>query len=212
MDETDTISRQAAIDALKAARTEDDGTYNWRAQRNLDLEFAGELLETIPSAQPDHTADIGKKVDGDCISRQAAIDALDKRFDDVPMELTTEILQLRRDLRERIPSAQPATSCSEIPNGSDDTISRQMALDALDEQIEQCNKALGLFDISPKDEYAIKVERASLEAYKEQLENIPAAQPEQKTDEWIPISKETNPTKSGWYLVTVHENVGCGMT
>lgn len=41
------------------------------------------------------------------ISRQSAIDALDKRFDGVPMELTTEILELRRDLRERIPSAQP---------------------------------------------------------------------------------------------------------
>ena len=37
--------------------------------------------------------------------------------------------------------------------------------------------------------------------------NLPSAQPEQKTDEWIPISKETNPTKSGWYLVTVHEDV-----
>ena len=43
----------------------------------------------------------------DLISRRAAINALDKRFDNVPMELTTEILQLRRDLRERIPSAQP---------------------------------------------------------------------------------------------------------
>ena len=42
----------------------------------------------------------------DLISRQAAIDALDKRFDNVPIELTTEILQLRRDLRE-LPSAQP---------------------------------------------------------------------------------------------------------
>ena len=67
----------------------------------------------------------------DLISRQAAIDALDKRFDDVPMELTTEILQLRRDLRERIPSAQPVTNCSEIPNSSDDTISRQAAIDAM---------------------------------------------------------------------------------
>lgn len=42
----------------------------------------------------------------DLISRQAAIDALDKRFDSIPMELTTEILQLRKDLRE-LPSAQP---------------------------------------------------------------------------------------------------------
>ena len=59
----------------------------------------------------------------------------------------------------------------------DDVISRREAIDALDEQIEQCNKALGSFDISHKDEYAIKVERASLEAYKEQLENMSSAQP-----------------------------------
>ena len=63
-------------------------------------------------------------------------------------------------------------------HGDGDTISRAAAIDALNEQIEQCNKALGSFDISPNDEYAIKVERASLKAYKEQLENLPPAQPE----------------------------------
>jgi hypothetical protein len=42
----------------------------------------------------------------DTISRQAAIDALDKRFDSIPMEQTTEILLLRKDLRD-LPSAQP---------------------------------------------------------------------------------------------------------
>jgi len=42
----------------------------------------------------------------DCISRKAAIDALDKRFDSIPMNQTTEILLLRKDLRE-LPSAQP---------------------------------------------------------------------------------------------------------
>lgn len=42
----------------------------------------------------------------DLIERQAAIDALDKRFDSIPMEQTAEILQLRKDLRE-LPSAQP---------------------------------------------------------------------------------------------------------
>lgn len=42
----------------------------------------------------------------DLISRQAAIDALDKRFDKIPMEQTTEILKLRKDLR-KLPSAQP---------------------------------------------------------------------------------------------------------
>ena len=58
-----------------------------------------------------------------------------------------------------------------------DLISRQAAIDALNEQIEYCNKALGSFDISSKDEYAVKVERASLETYKEQLENLPSVQP-----------------------------------
>ena len=42
----------------------------------------------------------------DLISRQAAIDALDKRFDSIPMEQPTEILLLRKDLRN-LPSAQP---------------------------------------------------------------------------------------------------------
>lgn len=37
----------------------------------------------------------------------------------------------------------------------DDYISRQAAIDALDEQIALCNKALGSFDISMKDEYAV---------------------------------------------------------
>ena len=41
----------------------------------------------------------------DTIYRQAAIDALDKRFDNVPMEQTAEILKLRKDLRE-LPSIQ----------------------------------------------------------------------------------------------------------
>ena len=36
----------------------------------------------------------------DLISRQAAIESLDKRFDAIPMEQTTEILLLRRDLRD----------------------------------------------------------------------------------------------------------------
>ena len=57
----------------------------------------------------------------------------------------------------------------------DDLISRQAAIDELNEQIECCDKALGSFDIALKDEYAVKVERASLIAYKEQLEAISAA-------------------------------------
>ena len=66
-----------------------------------------------------------------------------------------------------------------------DLISRQAAFDELDEQIALCNKALGSFDISMKDEYAVKVERASLKAYRETLNVLPSAQPERKKGEWI---------------------------
>lgn len=59
-----------------------------------------------------------------------------------------------------------------------DTISRQAAIDAVDEQISYCDKALASFDIAMKDEYAIKVERASLRAYRETLEQLPSAQPD----------------------------------
>ena len=41
---------------------------------------------------------------GDYIHKEDAIDALDRIFDNVPMELTTEILRLRRELRG-LPSA-----------------------------------------------------------------------------------------------------------
>jgi hypothetical protein len=66
----------------------------------------------------------------------------------------------------------------------DDVIRRQDAIDLLNEQINQCDKALGYLNVVPSkiDKYAVKVERASLIAYKEQLESIPSAQPEIKTD------------------------------
>jgi len=60
-----------------------------------------------------------------------------------------------------------------------DLIERQAAIDALDEQIRQCDKALSAFDISMKDAYAVKVERASLVAFRETLEYMPSAQPEE---------------------------------
>jgi len=44
------------------------------------------------------------------------------------------------------------------------------------------------------------------QALSEIKEMLESSEPEQKKNEWIPISKETNPTKSGWYLVTVHED------
>lgn len=91
----------------------------------------------------------------DLISRQQAIDALDKRFGNVPMEQTAEILMLRKDLRE-LPFIQPETNCSEFPNNSD-TISRQAVIDA--------------FETAAKG-------GASIEDIKLVFENLPSAQPD----------------------------------
>ena len=48
------------------------------------------------------------------ICKQDAVEAVDRIFDNVPMELTTEILRLRRELRE-LPSASvvPVVRCAE---------------------------------------------------------------------------------------------------
>ncbi len=80
----------------------------------------------------------------DNISRQAAIDALARMMPrsytpDGSHPADEEIFRAQEvfadciEALEILPSAQPATNCSEIPNGSDDTISRQAAIDALDE-------------------------------------------------------------------------------
>lgn len=75
----------------------------------------------------------------DCISRQQAIDAVDKRFDSIPMEQTTEILMLRKDLRE-LPSAQPVNYGSTKSDSSsqlklnNDLISRRQAIGALNDE------------------------------------------------------------------------------
>lgn len=80
----------------------------------------------------------------DLIYRQDAIDALDKRFDSIPMEQTAEILLLRKDLRE-LPSAQPEPKTSESGSVdsempeiktdrtmSGDLINRQAAINAIE--------------------------------------------------------------------------------
>ena len=74
------------------------------------------------------------------ISRQAAIESLAKQMPesytlDGSHPADEEIFQAQEvfadciEALEILPSAQPATNCSEIPNGSDDTISRQVAID-----------------------------------------------------------------------------------
>ena len=83
----DLISRQAAIDALARMMPRSctpDGSHPadeeiFRAQEV----FADciEALEILPSAQPDHVADVSKKVDvDDCISRRVAKKKLEQNL------------------------------------------------------------------------------------------------------------------------------------
>ena len=74
----------------------------------------------------------------DSISRQAAIDVLDKRFDSIPMEQTTEILLLRKDLRD-LPTAEPQRIKGKWALQSDDYHEYY--------ECDQCGIAVGLDDI-----------------------------------------------------------------
>jgi len=105
------------------------------------------------------------------LSPEEAITILEGMRIDIPVPKTA-VTQRKRNVA--LDMAISALSCSEIPNSSDH-ISRQVAIETLDEQIALCDNAHKSFGISMKDEYAVKVEKASLVAYKELLEAIPAA-------------------------------------
>ena len=101
----------------------------------------------------------------DTISRKDAIDALDKRFDSIPMEQTTEILQLRKDLRE-LPSAQPETHDKRTESHACDLISRAMLLDYIH------NEPIG----------KMLCDRYNLDGV---IKQLPSAQPGRKRGKWI---------------------------
>lgn len=72
----DLISRQAALKKLAVYIHLIDKTMGKGTLTNDGcMEAAKSVLgeDELPAAQPDHIADIGKMVDGDCISRQVAI-------------------------------------------------------------------------------------------------------------------------------------------
>ena len=90
----DAISRAKAIETL----TE----YGNGQTLYISVEEATRRIKQLSPAHGTNLAEVGT----DCISREQAIEALDKRFDSIPMEQTSEILMLRKDLRD-LPPAQP---------------------------------------------------------------------------------------------------------
>jgi hypothetical protein len=103
---TDMISRAAAIDALRAMQT-----YKLFAGDDMLLiDQAGAQTELLllPPAQPEQLGTNLAEVGADCISRQAAIDAV-KRLSLGETDATRLAMRIG-DYLERLPSAQPETA------------------------------------------------------------------------------------------------------
>lgn len=114
----DCISRRVAIEAIdewfKKVRShmsayEYDSAY---AQGEIDAYVTAiDTLKTLAPVQPDHNADVSKKVaDEDCISRRVAIDSLHGYFDGM-LETDTWSPCDVYGLIEILPSVQPKQVC-----------------------------------------------------------------------------------------------------
>ena len=92
------ISRRAAIDLFP----DDDLEYDTKGGY-IAPHLARQMICELPFVQPDHTADVSKKVDvDDCISRQAAIDAMKDALDPHIVQFVKSKMAI-----EALPSAQP---------------------------------------------------------------------------------------------------------
>ena len=96
----DLISRQVAIDALRDAENHAFNSFY------KGLAKAHKIIADLPSVQPDHVANISKKVEGDCISRQMAIDAMKDALDPHIVQFVKSKMAI-----EALPSAQPERVC-----------------------------------------------------------------------------------------------------
>lgn len=136
----------------------------------------------------------------DLISRQAAIDAIEKSMYENPHE--NEIHRGMHDHEHRhfltilmgLPSAQPATNCSEIPNGSDDTISRQAAIDAVERIFDRCEEIEAHLPEGDPDRTGYKMYPDYVTVWK-YLHQLPSAQPEMR--HCVNCGRTVN--NGGWY-------------
>lgn len=117
----DLIRRQTAITAIQKAYADTEGGADRCAVwKNVGLTNALHIMQDLPSAQPEHLVkESGNLVNGlvnDCISRQAAIDALSQ----YPFEKVVNCISII----EELPSAQPRwTPVAEaLPRDDEDVI------------------------------------------------------------------------------------------
>ena len=186
----DTISRAKAIEAL----TE----YGNGQTLYISVEEATRRIKQLSPAHGTNLAEVGT----DCISREQAIEALDKRFDSIPMEQTSEILMLRKDLRE-LPPAQPPMpsntsnalealdSVNATQSNALDCISRKAAIEAVEFGItyaKAINKETGEVTV------LFEESNAELQEAADRIKQLPPAQPEPR---WIQVT-ERLPEEHEW--------------
>jgi len=132
----DTVSRKQAIDAVKwgiiyadEINTNTGEVKELCKEGNDALKKAVERIKDLPSAQPETHEKRTETHACDCISRQAAIDALDKHLQttDVPVSYPGIISALTEWLNE-VPSAQQDSKETSPTHKALDTISRQAAI------------------------------------------------------------------------------------
>ena len=105
---SDTISRQAAIDLIESIETE-------RLKGNIELIYAPAIkgLRALPPAQPEQLGTDLAEVGTDCISRQSAIDAFNTNLNELVIggeenaKTVENYLNRVLDKIKCLPSAQP---------------------------------------------------------------------------------------------------------
>ena len=159
---SDLIDRQAAIAALGDIHPLDYNAQAYKAR-----------IEKLPSAQPTQTNAPNALETSDCVSRQAAIDAL-ACLDDYEEE---EIETLRK-----LPSAQPTQKNDSNTLNALDCVSRQAAIDAIDSyEVDAPDYMQG---------WAVKLIEAIKGDIRGLISELPSAQPEYCLDEWCTKCKE----------------------
>ena len=178
--ENDLISRQAALKELAAYIHLIDKTMGKGFLTDDDcMEAAKSVLgeDELPAVQPDHVAVIGKKAEGGCISRQAAIAAITDEL--MPSTPLSAVIRAKNRLKE-LPSVQPDHNADSdkkvsISYGHEsDLISRQAAIDSIAKQMPRSYTPDGSH---PADEEIFRAQEVFADCI-EALEILPSAQPE----------------------------------
>jgi hypothetical protein len=182
---SDTISRQTAIDALLDELMEKPEQY----EDGLDRHDIEAVLGALPSAQHntcENTCEIERK-SNDLISRQDAIDTLNEYFARIGKLKRRGLTKGEKAISldtvgaiKSLPSVQPETheKRTETHGVCLNAIDRQAAIDALDDIESEVSRGLGF----------------QYEKWRKHFTDMPSAKPEPEEFEWCTDCKEYDQT------------------